>query len=258
MNRLAETASGEGEVKPFLEHLEDLRRTLIRCLLTLGLAVLACLPLAPRLLAVLTVPLAKAGAEPARFLRSLEVVGAFSVTLRVAFWSGLLISTPLLLGFVAAFVFPGLTPREKDVVVKTAGFALGLFTLGVVLGYELVLPVALRLMFRWHEWLGVRAEWVVTAYVAFATQLLIGFGLAFELPVVVLALGRLGLVTSTWLREKRRHAIVAALVVGMLLTPPDVPSQLMMAVPLILLYEVCIWGVWMGERRARLGPPAGS
>ncbi|MBN1269509.1 MAG: twin-arginine translocase subunit TatC [Kiritimatiellae bacterium] len=253
MNPPDEAASRDAEVKPFLEHLEDLRRMLIRCIIALALAMLVCIPFTPGILDLLKAPLGAAVSDPDRFLRSLEVVGAFSITMRIAFWSGLLLSAPLLLLFIGAFVFPGLKQREKEVVLKASGFAIGLFVLGVLIGYFLTLPVALRLMFRWHEWLGVRAEWVVTSYVAFATQLLIGFGLAFELPVVVLVLGRLGIVNSDQLRAKRRHVIVLALVIGMLLTPPDVPSQLIMAIPLVLLYEICIWIVWAGERRDRRG-----
>jgi sec-independent protein translocase protein TatC len=86
--------------------------------------------------------------------------------------------------------------------------------------------------------------------VGFSTQLLIAFGLAFEMPVVLLILGRLGLLNSTQLREKRRHAIIVILVIGAVLTPPDVVSQLIMSVPLYLLFELCIWIIWMWEKNS--------
>jgi sec-independent protein translocase protein TatC len=95
----------------------------------------------------------------------------------------------------------------------------------------------------------IRAEWTVTSYVTFALQLLIGFGLVFELPTILLALGKLGIVSSLQLRSMRRHAIVIILIVAAALTPPDVFSQLLMALPLVGLYEMCIWLVWMDERR---------
>ena len=102
-------------------------------------------------------------------------------------------------------------------------------------------------------WMGIEAEWTVTSYVAFAIQLMIGFGLAFELPVVVVILGRMGIVSAAQLREKRRHVLVFLLILAMVLTPPDVVTQLLMAVPLAILYEVCILLVWASEKKAGLG-----
>jgi len=122
------------------------------------------------------------------------------------------------------------------------------------MGYFLTLPVALKVMIGLNAWMGVRPEWTVTSYVSFALQLLLAFGLVFELPILLLVLGRLGVVTSAQLREKRRHAIVGLFVVAMLLTPPDVFSQLVMAVPLVVLYEVCIWLIRATERTR--SPPA--
>jgi len=239
------------ELKPFLEHLDDLRTTLIRSAAALALGVAVALPLTPVILAVLKAPLEQVVEDPDRFLRSLQVAGAFSVALRTSFWSGLLLSIPFILFFVGQFVFPGLTEREKNVVLKSSGFSLGLFFLGVALGYLVTLPVALRIMLRLHEWLAIQAEWTINSYVAFCTQLLIGFGLAFQLPVVVVVLGKLGIINSNQLRAKRRHVFVGLLILAMLLTPPDMITQLIMATPLMLLYEVCIWIVWATERREK-------
>jgi sec-independent protein translocase protein TatC len=242
-------APGDPAAKPFLDHLEDLRRTIIYCLAALAAGMLVAAPLAPRLLGLLKAPLRYVTDNPDAFLRSLEVGGAFSVGMQIAFWAGLLFSTPFLFVFVAGFVFPGLTEREKRAVISASGFAVVLFAFGVFLGYKLTLPAALSIMFSMHSWLGIRAEWTVTSYVAFASQLLIGFGLVFELPALLLVLGKLGIVNSGQLRRYRRHAIVAALIIGMVLTPPDVFSQLLMAIPLIVLYELCLWIVWATERR---------
>ena len=94
-------------------------------------------------------------------------------------------------------------------------------------------------------------QWTLASYVTFTTQTLIAFGLAFEIPVVLLILGRLGIISSQALRTYRRHAVVAALVVGAVLTPPDIFSQMILAGPLILLYEATVWIVWSWERSAR-------
>ncbi|MBU0678149.1 MAG: twin-arginine translocase subunit TatC [Verrucomicrobia bacterium] len=238
------------EVKPFLEHLEELRHTIIRSALVLGIAMAVAIPLTPQILDLLKAPLAGTVEDPDRFLRSIEVSGAFVSTLRMAFWSGLVMSAPFICFFVGQFIFPGLKQAERSAIYKASGFAVLLFIFGVVLAYKITLPVALSIMLRMHEWLGIEAEWTITSYIAFSMQLLIAFGLAFELPVVIMVLAKLGLVNSDQLRDKRRYVIVILLIVAMLLTPPDVFTQLMMAVPLILLYELCIWLVRAQERRS--------
>jgi sec-independent protein translocase protein TatC len=155
--------------------------------------------------------------------------------------------------FIGAFIFPGLTSREKRAVINASGFAVVLFVAGVLFGYTFTLPAALKIMFGMHAWLGIRPEWTVTSYVTFALQLLIGFGLVFELPTILLTLGKLGIVSSLQLRTMRRHAIVIILVVAAALTPPDVFSQLLMTLPLVALYELCIWLVRLDERRKKVG-----
>ena len=241
-------------VKPFLDHLEDLRWTLVRCALALAAGVLVAFPLSPALFALLRRPLSAVTDQPDQFLRSLDVGGAFSVSMRLAGWGGLLLSSPLLALFIGRFVFPGLFVHEKRVAVRTFGLAILLFALGVTLCYVYALPAALKMMFNVHAWMGVRAEWTITSYIAFAMPFLIGFGLVFELPVVLLALGRMGFIKAAQLKAMRRHAIVAALVIGMVMTPPDVFSQVLMAAPLIGLYEISIWLVAMAERRAQNVP----
>lgn len=248
MTTPAEGAAAGREMKPFLDHLEDLRRTLIACIGVLAIGFLVAVPLAPAILGLLKRPLRIVSENPDQFLRSLEVGGAFAVSMKLAFWCGFLFSAPFLLLFAGRFVFPGLKEIEKRVVLQVAGFGIALFALGVYLGWKFTLPAALAMMFGLHGWLGIRAEWTVTSYVSFAVQLLIGFGFVFELPAVLIVLGKMGLVPSARLRHFRRHAIVAALVIGMVLTPPDVFSQLLMALPLIALYELSIWIVWAGER----------
>lgn len=253
MNAPDATAPDRSGAKPFLDHLEDLRWTILRCLGALAVGMLVCLPLAPSLFAMLRAPLRMVTDEPDRFLRSLEIGGAFSISLKLAGWGGLLLSSPLQVLFIGRFIFPGLYEHEKRVVWRAAGVGALLFALGVALGYTYALPVALKMMWNVHTWMGVRPEWTVTNYLAFALPFLIGFGLIFELPVLLTALGCLGVLTSGQLRANRRYAIVAALVLGAVLTPPDVFSQVLMAGPLILLYEVSIGLVHAAERRARAG-----
>ena len=241
--------------KPFLGHLEDLRRTVLWCSASLAVGMAVIVPLAPQVLALLKVPVAQAGLDPETFLRVLRVAGGLSITLRIVFWGGLLLSVPLLVAAISHFVAPGLTRRERGASVRAMVFAVVLFAGGVAMGYFMVLPPVIRMMVRINDWVGVQCDFVELGdYVAFALRLLIAFGLAFELPVVVVALGSLGIVNSGQLRRKRRHVIVGLLIAAMLLTPPDPLSQILMALPLIVLYEMCIWIVWARERRQAAAP----
>ncbi len=240
--------------KPFVEHLDDLRRTLLWSVVSLGVGMAFAFPLAPHVLTLLKVPVARAGKDPETFLRVLRVAGGLSITLRIGFWGGLLLALPFILMAVAWFVFPGLTVRERRAIRNALGLAVLLFAVGVSFGYFMVLPSVMQLMLRINEWLGLTSDFVELGdYVAFVLRLLIAFGLAYELPVVIIVLGNLGIVTSQSLRAYRRHVVVGLLVAAMLLTPPDPLSQLMMALPLVVLYEICIWIVWARQRAAKKG-----
>jgi len=239
------------ERKRFLDHLEDLRKVIIKSLVCFGLAFVVSLPLVPHLLQWLTVPLSQAADEIEPFLRSIQITGAFSASMRLAAGAALAASVPLILWFVWQFIFPALTDREVRVGRCVLTAALTLFALGVALCYLFILPAALRVMWRWHAWLGVRPEWTLNSYITFAMHLLLGFGVAFELPVLVFGAGVLGLVSSASLRRIRRHVIVGVLVLAMLLTPPDVFTQIVMALPVLLLYELCVLALALWERRPR-------
>lgn len=240
--------------KPFLEHLEELRWTILGGFIALALGMAIAAPLAPRMLKLLRAPLTAVTDNPDQFLQSLEITGGFSIALQIVFWCGLLLSAPFILIVIGRFVFPGLKWRERKAISIALIFAMILFVLGVALGYLIVLPVALRVMLGLHQWMGIQAWWTVTSYVAFAVQLLIAFGLAFELPMVLMVLGYLGIVSSTMLRKKRPYAIVVLLILAMVLTPgPDIFSQIILAVPLMLLYELCILAIRLFERKRLAG-----
>jgi sec-independent protein translocase protein TatC len=162
-----------------------------------------------------------------------------------------LLAAPVIVWIIAWFVFPGLTARERMALRRGGLVAVGLFVVGVAMGYAMTLPVALRMMLGINSWLGEpQTPFVDLAdFVAFELKLLLGFGLAFQLPVVLLALGSVGIISSKQLREKRRHVIVCVFVLAMLLTPPDPITQVMMALPLALLYEACVWLLRAMERR---------
>lgn len=237
--------------RPFLQHLADLRRALIGAFASLLVGIFAAIPLAPRIFDLLQRPLAQATGAADPFLRTLEVAGGLTLAMRLVFWTGLLLSLPAILFFLGTFIAPGLTRRERKVIGWTLGAATGLFAFGAYLGYRISLPLALSVMLRINEWLGIRTEWVVSSYVVFALQLIAAFGLSFEFPVVVVLLGRLRILSAAQLRAHRRGAIVLILVLAAFLTPPDVVSQLLMAVPMLALFEIGIWMVAASERQPR-------
>lgn len=239
----------EGLIKPFLDHLEDLRVTLIRAAAVIVAGMVVAFPLAPYILSLLKRPLRAVTENPDAMLQSMEVAGAFVSAMHIAFWSGILISSPLLVAVIGQFVLPAMTPAERRLAAQAGALGVLLFVGGVVFGYIYTLPFALSAMYLFNDWLGVSAMWTLTSYVTFTVQVLVAFGLAFEIPMVLLVLGRLGIVSGEWLRVHRRHAIVGALIIACILTPPDVVSQIIMTIPLVILYEGCIWLVKAWDRR---------
>lgn len=239
------------EVKSFLAHLEDLRKTIVCCFVSLIVGMVIAFPFTAEILNLVKEPMTRAGLDPAEYLKVTQLAAGFSIAMRIIFWGGLLISTPALLYFIARFVFPGLTQRERRIISRSLLAAVGLFVGGVCMGYYMTVPVAIRVMTQITAKVGVTYDFIELAdYVTFVLQLLLAFGLAFELPMIVLILGMLGIVDSKALRTKRRHVVVGLLVLAMLLTPPDPWTMIMMSVPLIGLYEICIWLVWLHEKKA--------
>ena len=249
-----DSASSIRQAKPFGEHLEDLRWTILWSGLSLIIGMIVAIPLTPLVVKLLKIPLARADVNPDDFLKVFTVSGGFTIAMSIVFWTGLLVSLPFIVFQIGKFIFPGLTRRERRAVVYASGFAGFLFVAGVAMGYFFAVPVALKCLFQINEWLGISCAFVeLSNYISFVLQLLICFGLAFELPVVILALGAMGIVSFTQLRDKRRYAIVGLMAVAMVLTPStDAVTMLVMAVPMIVLYEFCIWAVWLMERKKKV------
>ena len=231
--------------RPLLEHLMALRDMIVFAAVSWAGGVIIAGIFAPNILSLL-----KAPAE--QFKDLLQVVGMtapFDVWMSIAVWGGTVISFPLLSFALLRFVFPALTRREKFVILSgiTAGTAL--FVVGAVLAYGKTLPLVVVAFRQIGNWMGI-AQQIITldTYIPIVLKLIVAFGLVFQMPLIIFVLGCFGMVTSKGLREKRRIAIVIAFVLAMFLTPPDPMSQLIMAVPLCLLYEISIWAVWLKEK----------
>lgn len=231
--------------RPLLEHLTALRDMLLfDAAAWVACVVLACV-FSPDVLAWLKSP----AAANEELLQGLDLTSGFSTMMAIALWGGTALSFPFLVYAALRFVFPALTNREKSMLLTILVSGSVLFLVGVGLAYGKTLPLVVSAFQAINGWIGLPVTAVrIEGYISIVLKTIIAFGLVFQLPLVIFVLGWFGLVTSESLRAKRRSAIVAAFVVAMFLTPPDPMSQLVMAVPLCLLYELSIWAVWLRER----------
>ena len=232
--------------KPFLEHLEDLRWLILKILISWGAASLVAFILANRLFAVLQLPLARmtrvtGGGEEVFVLRSLSPPEVFLMSMKLSLLAGFIVGLPLILYFIGRFLLPALKNGEKKYLVPAFSIGGGLFFSGVLFAYWVVLPLSLKFFWDYTESLAIRPEWTLEHYLSLVGKLLIGFGLIFELPVVILLLAFLGIVNYDTLKRKRAYVVVIIFILAALLTPPDVITQIMMAIPLLILFEICIF-----------------
>jgi sec-independent protein translocase protein TatC len=183
-------------------------------------------------------------------LTTLGPAAAFVVATKVAFYGGLVISSPFIFYFVAQFVFPALKMREKKYIYTGLTFGFGLFLTGVSFCYFVLMPVALAVSAQYAEWFGFEVtQWRAEEYISFVCKFMLGMGLGFEMPVIILTLVRMGILEYRMLKAARRYVIVIAFVLGAVLTTPEVITQILMAIPLLVLYEISVWIAWYWERQ---------
>ena len=235
--------------KPFLEHLEDLRWTIVKMALALSAAMIVCFAFRSSLVRILQAPLREVGSQIGT-LKALGITDSIVISFHLAFYAGIVLSFPILLYFLAEFVLPALTAVEKRFLFPAIGVSFALFLLGVSVCYFWLLPKTILFFFRDTESLGWAPTWTVQEYYSFVTRFTLGFGLAFELPVLVLALVRFGLITYKFMARTRPYAVVLIFILATIITPtPDILTLVAMALPMCLLYESCIWIAWLMERR---------
>src|SRR6185437_9801560 len=218
--------------KPFLEHLEDLRWTIVKMAITLVLAMIICFCFRNALVHITQRPLRDL--DPAvGALRALAITDSFTISFRLAFYAGIVVSFPLLLYFMAEFVLPALTAMEKRFLFPAIGVSFALFLIGVACCYYWLLPKTILFFFHDTQSLGWMPTWTVQEYYSFVTKFVLGFGLAFELPVVVLALVYFGLITYKFMARTRPYAVVLIFVLATIITPtPDILTLIALALPM--------------------------
>ncbi len=234
---------------PLLDHLIELRRRLLWSIAAMIVAFGVCLYVARDILRILVAPLHMAGQTE---LINTDVYGGFLVEVKVAFFAGLMIAFPVIANQIWRFVAPGLYRNEKKALAPFLMATPILFAAGASLAYFVAIPMALKFLLGFQGDLGgvtQRALPDVSSYLKFVMQFLFGFGLAFLLPVLLMLLEAAGIVTRKQLVAARRYAIVANFAVAAVLTPPDVGSMLLLALPLVALYELALLAIWFTERK---------
>jgi sec-independent protein translocase protein TatC len=315
-----EEEDGGGAVKSFLDHLEDLRWTLIKSAVVVTVGMILCLAAGNSIMEILKLPLERAskshpGKTPyvrlqietnilgtfrletnrigfldlgsnqlstfklspvqvgTNWILALESIsnapgdilpkisvkllnlgpaGGFMVAFQLAIYGGIVLASPFLIYFIAQFVVPALKKKEKHYMFQ--GFAIGtcLFAAGVLFCYFVLMPLALAASQKYSEWLGIGAyQWTAEAYISFVCKFMLGMGLGFEMPVIILVLVKIGVLDYAKLAAFRRYMIVVNLVLGAVLTTPEVLTQVMMALPLQILYEISVWIAWYWERQEK-------
>src|SRR3989440_3258278 len=183
-------------------------------------------------------------------LINLGPASGFFVAFQVAMYAGIVLASPFIFYFVAAFVFPALKMKERKYVYRGLGYGVGLFLFGVAFCYFALMPLALAASQRYSQWLGFSAfQWKADDYISFVCKFMLGMGLGFEMPVVILTLVKIDVLNYHILSKGRKYMIVINLILGALLTTPEVITQIIMAAPLQLLYEITIWIAWYWERQ---------
>ena len=226
----------ENTQETFISHLIELRDRLLRAIIAVLVLTLALVPWAKEIYALLAKPLLSALPAGATMIAT-DVTGTFLVPLKVTLMGGFLIALPYVLYQAWAFIAPGLYQHEKRLAVPVIVSSFFFFLVGMSFAYFVVFPVAFG-FFVGYTPPGVQMMTDIDKYLSFVLTMFIAFGLTFETPVVVVVLVRLGMVSLEKLKAARGYVIVGAFVVGAIFTPPDVISQLLLAIPLWLLYEV--------------------
>jgi sec-independent protein translocase protein TatC len=185
-------------------------------------------------------------------LHNFSPAESFMVAFHVALFAALAVSSPFWIFFMGGFLLPALNLKERSVIFSWLGWSAALFIIGALSTYFLLLPIALRAAVQYSKILGFSSQdWRAIEYINFTCKFIFGMGLGFQFPLVVLFLVKIGVLTHEQLAKYRRHVIVLSLILGAVLTTPEVVTQVAMAVPLYLLYESCIWIAWYWERKKR-------
>lgn len=227
------------EQLPFTEHLEELRKRFIVCLVAVGIGFVISYAFSEQIYQVLALPIRNILKDDSSFIFT-SLTEPFFTYLKLAFFSGIALASPVIIYQIWAFVAPGLYKHEKKYSVPFVLLATLFFVAGVIFCFLVVFPIGCAFFAGFAKAGIIEMKLKMSDYLSFTCTFLLAFGVVFELPIVILFLSKLGIVNHTQLSKNRKYAILLAFIVGAILTPPDIVSQCLMAVPLLVLYEVSI------------------
>ncbi len=234
---MADSSPPSGDVQEtFISHLIELRSRLLRSIVAVIVVLFALFPFAKDIYALLAAPLLRVLPKGATMIAT-DVTGTFLVPLKVTLMAAFLVALPYVLWQAWAFVAPGLYQHERKLALPVIVSSFLFFLIGMAFAYFMVFPIAFG-FFAGYTPAGVTMMTDIDKYLSFVLTMFIAFGITFETPVIVIVLVRLGVVSLEKLRSIRPYVIVGAFIVGAIFTPPDVVSQMLLAVPLWLLYEL--------------------
>ena len=231
------------------DHLEELRMRLLLALAGLAVGAIICLVFGPKIIDFIKAPYTSLGKAP---LVTLGPSDAFVAYMKISLVSGLILSSPWVFYQLWMFVTAGLYPNEKRYVRLATPFSAALFVTGALFFLYVVAPISLRFFLKFGDIIGVAPNWTLQKYVSFITMLMLVFGIAFQTPIAIFFLNRTGLVSLQALRRSRKFVLLGVFVVAAVATPPDVISQITLALPLYLLFELGIVLANIANRRKKL------
>ncbi|MFP5222932.1 MAG: twin-arginine translocase subunit TatC [Acidobacteriota bacterium] len=246
-----EAAADPGREMSLLDHLEELRMRLVRVLIAAGIGFAICFAFAEKILEIMLRPL-KEVLPASSTIQTTALTEGFFVSMKAAFVAGLFLASPVIFYQIWSFVAPGLYEEERKLAIPVAIFTALCFICGAGFGYYVVFPFGFTFLANYASDI-VTLNPKLSEYYSLALGLLFAFGIIFEMPVFIFFLARFGVVDHVWLREKRRWAIVIFFVVAAVLTPtPDAVNQILMAAPMVVLYEISIWvAYFFGKKKPK-------
>jgi sec-independent protein translocase protein TatC len=242
-------ANNKKETQPITTHLTELRNRMIKCFIGIGIFFVGSYFFKEELFNILVAPLKKVMNTGDKLIYT-GLPEAFFTYIKTSLITGIMLASPIIIYQFWVFIAPGLYKNEKKVLIPIVFLSSFFFLAGSSFGYFLVFPLGFKFFLSFTTDT-ISALPSMKEYLSFASKLLLAFGLAFELPLVLTFLAKLGIVSVDFLKKKRKYAILLFFLGGAILTPPDVVTQVMMAVPLMLLYEISIIGAKIFSKQSK-------